>query len=176
MKDKYGYTVLHHAVYRNNYGLVEKLLEEKNIDFYATDEQGNTALHLAAQGENVKMIKILMKKIGLKVTKDISRTAYRGINLEGKTPLHMAAATGFFETVEVILNHQDGRTILETKDNRNQTALLIAASAGNNEVVDLMMAKGADPRVINKDKESAIHISARLENSITSYSQFTWLL
>ena len=161
MKDKYGYTVLHHAVYRNNYGLVEKLLEERNLDFYATDEQGNNALHLAAQGENVKMIQILMRYISLRVTRDSSRLAYRGINLEGKTPLHMAAATGFLDTVRVILDHEDGTTILETKDNRQQTALLIAASAGNIDVVNLMIDKGANPRVENKDKESAIHISAR---------------
>ena len=163
LKDKYGYTVLHHAVYRNNYGLVEKLLEEKNLDFYETDAQGNNALHLAAQGENVEMIQILMKNIGLRVTRDSSRIALRGINLEGKTPLHMAAATGFLDTVRVILDHEDGKTILETKDNRQQTALLIAASAGNIDVVNLMIEKGANPRVVNKDKESAIHISARSE-------------
>ena len=161
LKDKYGYTVLHHAVYRNNFDLVEKLLEEKNLEFYETDAQGNNALHLAAQGGNVKMIQILMKKIGLRVTKDSSRISYRGTNLEGKTPLHMAAATGFLETVSVILDHEDGTTILETKDNRDQTALLIAASVGNIDVVNLMIEKGANPRVVNKDKESAIHISAR---------------
>ena len=140
---------------------MEKLLEEKNLDFHETDAQGNNALHLASQGGNVKMIQILMKKIGLRVTRDSSRIAYRGTNLEGKTPLHMAAATGCYETVRVILDHEDGTTILETKDNRQQTALLIAASAGNIDVVNLMIKKGANPRVKNKDRESAIHISAR---------------
>ena len=161
MKDKYGYTVLHHAVYRNNYGLVEKLLQEKDLDFHATDEQGNNALHLAAQGENVEMVVILIKYIGLKVTRDSSRIAHRGINMEGKTPLHMAAATGFLETVKVLLDNELGTTILEIKDNREQTALLVAASAGNVDVVNMMIEKGANPRVINKDEESALHISAR---------------
>ena len=36
-----------------------------------------------------------------------------------------------------------------------------AARFGNIDVVNLMIEKGANPRVKNKDKESAIHISAR---------------
>ena len=48
IKDKYGFTVLHHAVYRENLRLVNKLLKERGVRAEEKDEQGNTPLHLAA--------------------------------------------------------------------------------------------------------------------------------
>ena len=77
-KDKYGFTVLHHAVYRGNTLAVQRLIEGKEVAAFPpkkhrktqhiktdkkliknvkvradeVDEQGNTALHLAAQGDH----------------------------------------------------------------------------------------------------------------------------
>ena len=77
-KDKYGFTVLHHAVYRGNTLAVQRLIEGKEVRAFPlktiekpnilkraknkqnmskvradeVDEQGNTALHLAAQGDH----------------------------------------------------------------------------------------------------------------------------
>ena len=158
-KDKYGYSVLHHAVYRNNLNLVTNLLEEKGLEHEATDEQGNTALHLAAQGQDPAMVAILMEHISLQVVSRESRV--KGVNKEGRTPLHVAASTGCEAAVEVILGSEDSSTILEHRDSRGMTALLVAAASGNIETVNMIIEKGADIRVSSKDRETALHISSR---------------
>ena len=142
--------MMHHAVYRNNFGLVKKLLDGGY--YYETpDEQGNTALHLAAQqGLDPKLVEILTHKIRIPTR-----------NKENKTALHVACASGFLEGVKVLMEHEDGTAILELEDNRKQTALLIASSSGNTDIVDYLIKKGADYHRRNLSKESALHIAAR---------------
>lgn len=141
---------MHHAVSRNNFGLVKKLLERE--DFHETvDEQGNTALHLAAlQGCNPQLVRILTTKIRIPIR-----------NKDLKTPLHIASATGFLEAVQVFMEHKDGASILEMEDNMKQTALLVASSSGNSDVVDYLLKKGANLSKRNTKKESPMHIAAR---------------
>ena len=136
IKDKYGFTVLHHAVYRENLRLVNKLLKEKGVRAEEKDEQGNTALHLAALRKNVDMIKSLMRHKELILDR----------NREGQTPLHIAASTGTVKVIRAILSIEEGRRTLETEDSRHQTPLLIAASVGNKEVIDLLIGHGASIR------------------------------
>ena len=93
IKDKYGFTVLHHAVYRENLRLVNKLLKEKGLKHEEKDEQGNTALHLAALSKNVDLIKSLMRH----------KEQITERNREGQTPLHIAASTGTVKVIKAIL-------------------------------------------------------------------------
>ena len=151
IRDKYGFTVLHHAAYRENLRLVNKLLKERGVKYEEKDEQGNTALHLAALGKNVDLVKSLMRNKEL---------VLEG-NREAQTPLHLAAGTGAARVVRAILNCEEGKRTLETEDSRHQTPLLIAASVGNKEVINLMISHGASVRKRNSDKESPLHICAR---------------
>ena len=94
---RYGLTVLHHAVYRDNVALVGRLLGERGVRPGERDVQvgavvrssifpavqGNTALHLAALGTNAVLISSLLESIDLTLT-----------NREGQTALHTAAGTG----------------------------------------------------------------------------------
>ena len=92
-RDKYGYNVLHHAVYSNNTTVVTNLLKLKDLEFENRDAQGNTALHLAAHAGSLEMVELLMKEIDIRA------------NREGETPLHIAAASGKEECVEHFMNH-----------------------------------------------------------------------
>ena len=166
MKDKYGFTVLHHAVYRDNTKVVTTLLKEAHIkhevcliktksnynvpDIKEPDEQGNTALHLAALGKNAEMIKVLMVEISVK-----------RVNKEGMTPLHIAAGTGVIEGIRAILEHEGSQAIINTEDISGRTPLLLASSSGNKEVVTLLLRKGASMQIKNKHRESPLHFCAR---------------
>ena len=143
--------MLHHAAYRENLRLVNKLLRERGVKYEEKDEQGNTALHLAALGKNVDLVKSLMRNKEL---------VLEG-NREAQTPLHLAAGTGVVSVVRAILNSEEGKKTLETEDSRHQTPLLIAASVGNKDVINLMISHGAFVRKRNSDKETPLHICAR---------------
>ena len=151
IKDKYGFTVLHHAVYRENLRLVNKVLKVRGVKYEEQDEQGNTALHLAALGANVELIKSLMR----------NKEQILEVNREGQTPLHLAAGTGAVRAMRTILNSPEGKKTLESEDSRHQTPLLIAASVGSKEVINLMLSHGASVRKRNSDKETPLHICAR---------------
>ena len=115
------------------------------------DEQGNTALHLAALGKNVDLIKSLMR----------NKEQILEVNREAQTPLHLAAGTGAVRAIRTILNSPEGKKTLESEDSRHQTPLLIAASVGSKEVINLMISHGASVRKRNSDKETPLHICAR---------------
>ena len=75
-----GQTPLHMcAAYGFSKGL-EKLLETKGVDVHATDDHGETALHLAAYNGHVECLRQLIKK-GAKVN---------ATNKGGETALHIA--------------------------------------------------------------------------------------
>ena len=114
------------------------------------DEQGNTALHLAALGKNSEMIKVLMAKISVK-----------RINKEGMTPLHIAAGNGIIEGVRALLVNEDAKSIINLEDISGRAPLLLASSSGSKDVVSLLLRNGASLRCRNKYNESALHFCAR---------------
>ena len=114
------------------------------------DEQGNTALHLAALGKNSEMIKVLMAKISVKRT-----------NKEGLTPLHIAAGNGIIEGVRALLENEDAKSIINLEDISGRAPLLLASSSGSKDVVSLLLKNGASLRCRNKYNESALHFCAR---------------
>ena len=55
------------------------------------DEQGNTALHLAAQGDHKEVCSLLLKR----------REGTMAVNKEGLTPLHVASSAGSLSCIQV---------------------------------------------------------------------------
>ena len=56
------------------------------------DEQGNTALHLAAQGDHKEVCSLLLKR----------REGMMAVNKEGLTPLHVASSAGSLSCIQVV--------------------------------------------------------------------------
>ena len=95
-QDKYGFTVLHHAVYRGNLLAVQHLLAMKEAKADEADEQGNTALHLAAQGDHRQICDVLMDH----------KEGVRARNRDGLTPLHLAASAGSIACIKALLHKE----------------------------------------------------------------------
>ena len=56
------------------------------------DEQGNTALHLAVQGDHKEVCSLLLKR----------REGTMAVNKEGLTPLHVASSAGSLSCIQVV--------------------------------------------------------------------------
>ena len=127
-KDKYGFTVLHHAVYRGNVLAVQRLIEGQEVKSDEVDEQGNTALHLAAQGDHKEVCSLLLQR----------REGTMIVNKEGLTALHLASSAGSLSCIQELLEVDQGREeMLSLEDRWGRTPLLLATSNGNTEVVSI---------------------------------------
>jgi ankyrin repeat protein len=141
-------------------------LLKKHSDVNAAQPDGMTALHWAAELDNLEIAQLLVK-----AGADVKAT-----NRYGITPLSLACVNGNTEMVELLLKAgadpnttlRGGETVLmtaartgkagpvkallahkasiEAKERRGQTALMWAAAEGHTEVVELLIKAGADFR------------------------------
>jgi actin len=109
--------------------------------------QGFTAMHFAARYGNADVVDSLIKAGAKSTTKDDF----------GKTPLHWAAQydrcddVGAEATDLLIKSGAD----VNAKDNQGRTALQYAARAGQQAVVELLIAAGADAEQLDKSFRNA---------------------
>ncbi|KAJ3675447.1 hypothetical protein LUZ60_004489 [Juncus effusus] len=90
-------------------------------------EVANRAVHAAARGGDLEMLKDLLKDCD-----DV--LVYRDVN--GSTVLHAASSTGQVEVVDFLIN---SFAIINAKDNQGNTALHIAAFTGHLHVVKTLI-------------------------------------
>ncbi|XP_015063388.1 serine/threonine-protein phosphatase 6 regulatory ankyrin repeat subunit B-like [Solanum pennellii] len=112
-------------------------------------EMMNRAIHAAARGGNLQVLKELLAEC----CDDI--LAYRDI--QGATPLHAAAAKGQVEVVQHLIKSFD---IINSTDNQGNTALHIAASRGQLAVVEaLIVASSSLVYLRNNAGETFLHVA-----------------
>lgn len=188
--------VLHFAVQYKQVALMDFLLSELNIDVDCKNEQGETALHLAAYLGRKEAVEYLLRH-GAKIdsldklkrpplhwafiSKDVDTiTALldAGANVKiknsnGETALHIAACNGFKSAVQCCLA-QDIANI-DDKDNLGYTPLHWAARNNHGEIVGILLKNGANPNI--KDNEGRtyeywlqIHASQKKEMQPSSSS------
>lgn len=117
------------ALTSDNAALAERLTG-KVSDFSAVDEYGNTALHQAAAGEMVEVLRQLAGKVGTDA-----------VNKYGHTALICAAQFGSVKALARLL--KQGADV-RWRDNNKRTALYHAAKAGHCDVVDVLLDAHAD--------------------------------
>lgn len=82
----------------------------------------------------------------------------------GRTPLHIAAQSGSFESVQLILGKP--KADLDAQDRWGQTALTVAVKCGFDLIVDFLLKMGADANQADINGNTALHHACkhRLEN------------
>lgn len=108
-----------------------KILLDKGADVSLSDENGNTALHIAASIPNSDICYLLSDYHANPKAK----------NKDGATPLHVAASLGTDEIVKLML--ASGVNIDELDENE-KTPLMHAAHKGHLTTVNLLLSKNAN--------------------------------
>ena len=155
------------AVSLDDAGAVERLLQ-RGFDANSVDEAGQGALILALREGAFKVADTLLKAPGMKVDQPNSAgetalmmAALRGheewlpklvaqgaaIEREGWTPLHYAATGPQPATVAWLLER--GARV-DSRSPNGTTPLMMAARYGSEESVDLLLRRGADPKLKNQ--------------------------
>ncbi|KAI9722499.1 MAG: hypothetical protein M1828_004746 [Chrysothrix sp. TS-e1954] len=136
-----GWTVLHNAAWNGHSDAVRFLLNQK-VDLQARCSDGSTPLHHAAWSGHVGVANLLLGG-GANVNAE---------NEDGETPLQQAAWRGHTLTAQALL---DARGDIDKTNAVGHTALHQAASSGEEEVIVMLLARGADPTLLDKHGQSA---------------------
>jgi ankyrin repeat protein len=141
-KNSEGFTALHYAA---SYGYIEiaDLLLAKNADVDAKTGKGETPLHYAASYGHKDIVELLLSN---------------GVNVDvrdgiGRTPLYDAAASSRIEEVRILLAEAD----VNMGTLRGYTALSGAASHGREDIVQLLIDKGANVNAADLDGGTAMY-------------------
>ena len=165
-----SFTLLHLASFTGILPIAENLLSKNGlIDhvkrfFYLnkTDDRGNTALILAAEGGYEAVVRLLLEK-GAHVN-TFTKAEFN------QTALHIAADSGYEAVVRLLL--ENGADVKAKSKFREVTALYMAAQGGYEAVVQLLLEKGADVNAKENFREqTALHQAAS-----GGYEAVAWLL
>ena len=112
-------------------GQVEEVKEmlRDSVDYYAHDKNGETALTLAIQNDDVDMVKLLVKDAVINMK-----------NEEGETPLTLAIKKGNPEIIKLVCRRAKG----SLKNNMGQTPLYLAVEREDLFLVEELIQKGAN--------------------------------
>src|SRR3989338_8473871 len=124
-------------------------------DLRTRDEEGQTPLHLAAQHNQVDMIKLFIRKDSKLVNSQDN---------SGWTPLHMATNEMALKACEVLLHAKDIQVNLCNQDGAPPFLFLLKAAPKDQErlalyvqVLSLFLSKGASVDSRNRSGETALH-------------------
>ena len=191
-RDQNGRTPLHKAADNGQLLVTQYLLENgANIDAKETQDLQGTALHLAADEGNKALVELLLQKGasveavesgGLTALHAAASKGFRSIvelliehkadvnakDIKGATPLHLAVANGFKATAEFLLEHGADANLdcnevyRPTRPRLGGTPLDIAVEIADQGMVDLLLARHADPNAVSRAQslQTALHIAA----------------
>ena len=168
--DSEGYSPLHDAVGSGNFEVVKKLVD-KGADVNAQNNHGNTALHSlnVQNGEGRDILYFLIDEgASLEIKNNDNETPLDvGVDRKGNamrvalntpkriTAFHEAVKGGDINVVEKLLNE---RINVNAQGEGGNTALHLAASSGNLQVVKALTDNGADPAIQNNEGKSPLDV------------------
>ena len=117
------------------------------VDVNSPDENGRTALMLAAYDGHTEIVKLLLQREAQINRRDAT----------DRTALIYASSGKNGETVRVLLDA--GADVGVVDNQENWTALMFACAEGNVEVVKHLLASGADPTRADVDGETSLEFA-----------------
>lgn len=156
--DSSGATALHNmskwgALFSNEVSLLKKIMDVSDVG--AVDEKGNTALHEAAQWDNMSAAVELVVKSDVHARNNEGNTplhlaalegnermvwmlkeytSVKQVNNEGNSALHLAVQQGYVGCVQALVEGSD----LYTRNDQGKTALECALSSGEKQMARMI--------------------------------------
>ncbi|CAG0913146.1 unnamed protein product [Notodromas monacha] len=124
------------------------ILHNANADLNAQDEESMTPMMCAARKNLYNVVEFLLRKNVSPYTKDEL----------GKTALHIAAESNSFEVVKTLVEFSPKpKRLIDMTDNGSFTALNYAVDSSLVQIVEYLLANGADPNIPDEEGNRLIH-------------------
>ncbi|XP_062608649.1 putative ankyrin repeat protein RF_0381 [Saccostrea cucullata] len=193
-----GYNVLHAAALGGNVDLF-KYLSSKGLNVYCKTNNGVTVFHMCCDEGREEMFRYLVNRYpGLTSVIDnkgwtVLHSACWGGNVEivsflidkgmdintlsndGRSILHRACLNGKFEVCEYLVENYPH--LLDVKDKSSNTVLHDAARGGNVQIIELLIEKKMDIKILQKEGDTILHQCCRsckmemCEHLVNHYSE-----
>ncbi|KAI9335540.1 hypothetical protein BDR26DRAFT_822535, partial [Obelidium mucronatum] len=167
-----------HVACINSHEEVARVLLENGALLSQLDATGATCVHLASQHGPVSLLKLLLaggtsntsmalngKRKGPLAVNSLANTFLFQRDDNGQSPLHHASRAGAPNAVVGFLldlvGSQGEKRLLDLKDEWGRTALHWASVNGHGGIVKVLIARGADAKLKDKDGEDALEIAER---------------
>ena len=163
-------------------GIVYQLLVKGIIDVNATDENGLTALHHAAENSDQKLVQVLVGHADVNATNPngitpLHRALWTGradnaftllvtgaradaVEADGTSSLHYAACHKGSAMTELVPLLLAGGADVHQKDAEGKTALHYASSYGSIAFLQLLLTAGANVHVVDNYGKTPLHDAA----------------
>ena len=125
---------------------IRLLLRRRNLDVSIRDDQGRTALHIAARRGHATIVQLLLDG-GF----DPSAT-----DIEGRTPVHMAVQS--YENTDALQNLLKAGANVLVQDVTGRSALHVAAEHGMVHQMKVLLEAGADVAARDRNGRSTLHL------------------
>lgn len=159
--DPKGDLILNIAIRERSEDVINLLITNKATDVDLSSKLGETPLMIASIDGNLPVVKSLVEK----------RNAQ--IDHIGWSPLHYACAKGQIEVAKYLISKG---AIIDSLSVGDNTPLIMAVQAGNEELIALLLSKGTDLRLKNSQGLTAIDIAVIYEKPwIAEDLQSRWL-
>ena len=145
MAERLGWTALHEAaaLIREGRQMTDALLESDHADINSIDVLGRTPLHWLAENGEAEAIRLL--------TQDPWRADVHVRDITGFTALHCACWADSLDSAAVLL---DAGSNANARDKHERTPSL---HLDNNELLDLIIEKGADVYISDDEGANIMH-------------------
>ena len=142
--DTKGNPMLNLAIKDKSTKVTELLINDKRTDVDLSNKYGETPLMIASIDGDLTLVKTLV----------LQKKAM--VNHIGWTPLHYACSKGNLEVAQFLVTNG---ALVDSLSPGNTTPLMMAVQSGNEQLIKLLLDKGADIQLRNTNGLSAIDIA-----------------
>ena len=148
LKTNKGFNCLHIAAYKGHLNLCKMLIDNHKFDVDMTDNDGWSALHWSAQGDNYEIVTYFA---------DIGTDIHLKTN-DGRNCLHIAARKGHLNLCKVLI--YEYKFDVNMAKIHGRTALHFSAEGGHYDLVTYFADMGTDIHLTTNDGLNCLHMAA----------------